>query len=72
MSDRFELEQQILKCWNVTDDIKMLRRAMLDGEKALTTDQIDNALLGIITLYEMRFEETFATFEELVNKKKII
>jgi len=71
MSDRFELEQQILKCWNVTDDIKMLRRAMLDGERALTTDQIDNALLGIIALYEMRFEETFATFEDLVSKRKI-
>ena len=72
MSDRFDLEQQIMKCWNVTDDIKMLRRAMLDGERALTTDQIDNALLGIITLYEMRFEETFATFEQLVHNKKII
>ena len=70
MSDRFELEQQILKCWNITDDIKLLRRAMLDGGQ-LTTDQIDNALLGIITLYEMRFEETFATFEDLISRGKI-
>lgn len=67
--DRFDLEQGIMKCWNVTDDIDLLYRNVM--EKGLTTDEIANALLGIKTLYEMKFDETFDCFTQLVHEKKI-
>jgi hypothetical protein len=70
--DRFDLEQQILKCWNVTEDVDLLYRNLLDGPKEMTTDEIANALLGIQTLYEMKFNELFNTFEKLVHEKKIV
>lgn len=70
--DRFDLEQQILKCWNVTDDIDLLYRNLLDGPAEMDVDEMSNALLGIKTLYEMKFNELFNTFEKLVHEKKII
>jgi len=70
--DRFDLEQQILKCWNVTEDVDLLHRTLLDGPREMTTDEISNALLGIQTLYEMKFNELFNTFEKLVQEKKIV
>lgn len=69
--DRFDLEQHIMKCWNVTEDVDLLYRTVLDGPE-MTTDEISNALLGIKTLYEMKFNELFDTFEQLVHEKKII
>ena len=60
-----------MKCWNVTEDVDLLYRTVLDGPE-MTTDEISNALLGIKTLYEMKFNELFDTFEQLVHEKKII
>jgi hypothetical protein len=69
MVDRFDLEQDIMKCWNVTEDIDLLYRNVMDRD--LTSDDIANALLGMKTLYEMKFEEMFSHFETLVHEKKI-
>lgn len=67
--DRFDLEQGILKCWNVVDDIDLLYENVL--EKDMTTDEIANTLLGLQQLYKMKFEKLFGTFEKLVQEKKI-
>ena len=69
MTDRFDLEQDIMKCWNITDDIDLLYRNVL--EKDLTTDDIANALLGMKTIYDMKFDEMFHHFETLIREKKI-
>lgn len=71
MTDRFDLEQSILKCWNVTDDIDMLYENICDRSPELTTDEIANSLLGMKQLYELKFEKLFSQFEELVKEKKI-
>ncbi len=69
MVDRFDLEQDIMKCWNVTEDIDLLYRNVM--ERGMTTDDIANALLGMKTLYEMKFDEMFSHFETLVSERKI-
>lgn len=69
MSDRFEFEQQIFDCWNVTKDINTLFEAVVD--KDLTTDQIANTLLGIHQLYEFKFGKLFDMFEELSGNKEL-
>lgn len=68
-TDRFDLEQNIMKCWNVTEDIYLLYENVM--EKELTKDQIANALLGLHQLYEMKFEKLFDNFETLVHDKKL-
>lgn len=70
MSDRFDLEQQILKCWNITEEIELLNEQVLENDE-LTKDQISNYLLGLHTIYEMKFDKLFNQFETMVKEKKI-
>lgn len=70
MTDRFDLEQGIMKCWNVTDDIELVYRNVM--ERDMSKDDIANALLGLKTLYDMRFNETFDGFTQLVQEGKIV
>lgn len=65
--DRFDLEQDIMNCWSVVDDIKELHRCMLDRRK-MTDDEVSNYLLGIETIYQVKFERLFETFEMLIRK----
>lgn len=69
MTDRFDLEQSILNCWNVTSDIDLLYENVMEND--MSTDQIANALLGMQTIYEMKFEKLFRQFEQLIHTKKI-
>ena len=71
MADRFDLEQQILSCWGITDEIKLLNEQVLENDN-FTKDQISNYLLGLETIYNLKFEKTFNTFETLLQDKKIV
>jgi hypothetical protein len=65
MNDQFDLEQQIMACWNITSDIDTLCEGVLESD--MTTDQIANILLGMKQLYELKFDKMFGTFEELIQ-----
>jgi hypothetical protein len=67
--DRFDLEQQIMKCWTITDDLKLLRQNVL--EKNMSTDDITNFILGLETIYECKFNELFDQFSYLIQVGKI-
>ena len=66
MTDRFDLEQQMLDCWRVTDDVKLLCENVCDND--LSTDDVANALIGIETLYNMKFQKMWNTFEILIRQ----
>lgn len=70
MVDRFELEQDIMKCWSVTDDIDILAAYVMQSEK-LDRDQLANMLLGMKDLYHLKFEKCFNTFENVIRNKGI-
>jgi len=67
--DRFDLEQLILKNWEVVTEIKHLRELM---ESKPTQDQVENYLLGLETIYEVKFNKLWDCFEELCQHQKII
>ena len=72
MKDRFDLEQHLMECWNVTSDVDMLLEAILDSPRfsdmpAEYSDRIANMLLGVKELYEMRFERLWSTFEDCIT-----
>jgi hypothetical protein len=74
MTDRFDLEQQIMNCWNITEDIKLLNTYVLEGKPEggeMTTDEVSNFLLGLETIYGMKFDQMYNTFSTLVNTKQI-
>jgi hypothetical protein len=60
MTDRFDLEQQIMQCWNIVDDLDYL------GEM-LETDDTQNLLIGLKALYQAKFEKLFDTFERYIR-----
>jgi len=65
--DRFDLEQDIMTCWSVVDDIKELSRSKMD-RRDMTEDEVNNYLLGLETIYQIKFERLFETFEMLVRQ----
>lgn len=71
MANRFDLEQDIMKAWNVVDDIRLLTEWMLDGPTRMTEDQITNVLIGMEHLYEMKFNKLFNTFEKCIKEGNI-
>jgi hypothetical protein len=68
--DRFDLEQLILKNWEITTEIKHLRELISDGKP--TQDQVENYLLGLETIYEVKFNKLWDCFEQLCQNQKII
>ena len=67
--DRFDFEQQIMACWNVTSDIKTVTEYLLDAPlEADREDKIANMLLGIEALYQAKFDKLFLQFETLVHE----
>jgi len=67
--DRFEFEQQIMECWNVTTDIRTVSEYLQDAPlEAGREDKIANMLMGIEALYEAKFNKLFRSFEGLVRE----
>ncbi len=60
MSDRFKIEEAIFDCWNVVSDVKMLR----ENVDNLDADQLDNYLLGLETIYAVKFGALYEAFEQ--------
>jgi hypothetical protein len=67
MTDRFDLEQNIMQCWNVTDDVQL----MLDSWDSLSEDAKQNYLIGLKQMYQLKFERLWGTFEKCVSTRKI-
>jgi hypothetical protein len=65
MSNRFELEQEILNCWRLVDDLHVLRESISKMPEN-SDDKVDCILLGLATLYELRFDKLWGKFEQVV------
>ena len=66
----YDLEQQIMECWHITDDVSVLTEEILEGD--LTKDKIINVLTGLEQLYAIRFNKLFRTYEQLLAERKLI
>ena len=60
MADRFDLEQQIMDCWSVVEDINIL-----ESQGASATDMV-----SLAAVYEFKFKRLWDTFEQMVEEKK--
>ena len=77
-----DLEQEIMKCWHVVDDIELLYEYFGDSPDfkdmpAEYSDKISNLMLGVKELYDVRFNKLFEMYEasckevwELKNKNQ--
>jgi len=60
MTKRFDLEQQILDCWKITDDIPLLEQ-----QGAGPAD-----FVSLATVYEYKFSQLWETFENMVKNRE--
>jgi hypothetical protein len=60
---RFALEQKIMECWSVVEDIKAVHTIHQD-RRELDVDEMSNVLMGLEHLYAIKFELLFDTFEK--------
>ncbi len=67
MTDRFDLEQNIMQCWNVCDDIQLY----LDMHDNMDEDQRMNYLIGLKQMYQLKFERTWDNFEKCVRTRQV-
>ena len=62
--DQFDFEQQIMECWRVTDDIKLISEYLMDAPLEVgREDKIANMLIGIEALYQAKFDKLWRMFE---------
>ncbi|MAI05366.1 MAG: hypothetical protein CMA07_06605 [Euryarchaeota archaeon] len=76
--DRFDLEQKIMKCWMVTDDLDEITKYFIDDEKfqdrcgdAEYQDELMNKYFGLKELYEVKFQSLWDTFEKLIESGQL-
>jgi len=67
MTHRFDLEQNIMQCWNVCDDIQLY----LDMHDNMDEDQRMNYLIGLKQMYQLKFERLWNNFEQCVSTRQI-
>lgn len=76
MSDRFDFEQQITKCWFVVDDLKELDEGLFEGWLEFDKDNVSNHILGIANTYDVKFHKLWNLFEivvmDTVRKNKML
>jgi hypothetical protein len=65
VNKQWNLEEQILDCWGVCDDLDTLLEAVMKYD--LNKEQVANILLGMRDLYDFKF----STFEEFLKKRRI-
>jgi hypothetical protein len=58
---RFDLENKILNTWQIIDDIKLL------ASRNATKEEWD----AVCTVYDVRFDDTFTYFEQMVREGRI-
>lgn len=72
MRDRFDLEQNMMNCWGITDDLQQLLELVdagrYDSLSPSDTDELANILMGLKTVYEMRFGKMFDTFKDCIEE----
>lgn len=65
--DRFKHEQQIMKCWQIVEQLDTINEGIL--EHKWTSDQISNAIIGLKEIYALEFDKLFLQFESSIKEK---
>ncbi len=68
--DRFNLEAEILNVWQTKDDLDAIaERVCDDPDGPLTEDEIENVLIGLSELHDIRCKKLFRVFETMIKEK---
>ena len=59
MSVEVELEKKIIECWGVVDDLDFIFKQHCDSDLSDDPDKLSNILLGLVSIYELRFRDLY-------------
>jgi len=62
------LEDPIMHMWSLDQDVQLIRKALLDREETPSEDDIDNYLLAIISLINLRCSELMNVYEGILKE----
>ena len=76
-SDRFDFEQQIVKCWSIVDDLKELDEGIFEGwVENNSEDSFSNQIMALAHVYDLKFHKLWSLFEDVmmaeVRKNKML
>lgn len=67
---RFDLEDEIMDCWGVVSDLSTVMEYLDDdffeGMSPAQQDKLQNLLLGMTEMYDVKFFKMFNTFVECI------
>lgn len=70
MKTQFDLEDMLMKCWHVTDDIELVITMVENIDiDAKDKDKLMNVLIGMKELYNARYNAMFEVFEDIVRQQ---
>lgn len=64
---RFDFEEKLVGCWNIVFDLNVI----IEAYHLLSDEQRLNALIGLKQLYDIKFDNCFRSFEDIVANKDI-
>lgn len=64
----YDLEEKIMDCWNVTNDIKVLNTGLQDN--GLPFSEVKTGLIGLNVLYEIKFQTLFEQYSQFFKDGK--
>jgi hypothetical protein len=69
--DRFRLEELIQNTWQTKEDIENLLWKMADDKVAPSEDEVQNVLIGLAVMHDIRCRRLFDCFEHMMKQGEI-
>lgn len=64
-TDRFKLEERIMRAWATSDDIEDFINRFYEFERRMTDDEVFNLVWGIREMHDARMEILMDTFKRM-------
>ena len=75
MSDRFDFEETLTKCWCIVDDLKELSAHIIEHD-VVGSDTIHNYIFGLANVYDVKFHRLWDLYEsqymETIRENKML
>jgi hypothetical protein len=66
MKDRFDLEDSIMSCWEIVDELELISK-----QQDLDIKAYQQLVEALRVLYSLKFANLFSTFEKYISNKQI-
>jgi len=64
----YELEQSMMGCQGVIDDLKVLASRMANDHRKLSESDVLDLVRGLSVLYEMKFDKAWSALNDFRDK----